>query len=362
MKYPRPGHQLVLAVTLLTACGRGGTKGSEPPSPSNDGATSASSTVPAAGSAGLGPEARAKVLAKVGDQEITLGQFVAALEAMDPFERMRYETPERKKKLLEEMVDLHLLANEARSQGLDRDPETQERVRQVLRDEMLRRVAAKVPAPETVSERDARAYYEDHREEFTSPERRRVAVVELNNRGDAEKLLPKALAATPSEWGALVKSHGPSASELGAEAPELAGDLGFVTAPGEKRGQNARIPEAVRQAAFEIEAVGKVHSKVISVGERHFIVRLVSKNDAGRRSFEEAERSVRIRVTEDRLRNAEKAYETELAQKYPLRIDETALAGLASQGDRLGKPVASSSANKGPGSLAPIGSGTPHEH
>src|SRR5438477_8652417 len=86
--------------------------------------------------AGLTPELAARVLAKVGDHEITLGEYAATLDRMDPFERLRYQSADRRKLLLDELVDLELLAEEARRRGLDKQPETQERVRQMLRDEL----------------------------------------------------------------------------------------------------------------------------------------------------------------------------------------------------------------------------------
>src|SRR5438128_6367199 len=56
----------------------------------------------------LTPEQAAKVLAKVGDKTITLGDYVAALEHMDQFDRMRYQSPERRKELLGEMINVEL--------------------------------------------------------------------------------------------------------------------------------------------------------------------------------------------------------------------------------------------------------------
>src|SRR5678816_2494851 len=57
----------------------------------------------------LTPEQAAKVLAKVGDSTITLGDYVAALEHMDQFDRLRYQSPERRKELLDELVEVCLL-------------------------------------------------------------------------------------------------------------------------------------------------------------------------------------------------------------------------------------------------------------
>src|SRR5262245_48413251 len=65
-------------------------------------------------SGALTPEQAAQVLARVGTHVITLGDFEAALEHMDQFDRMRYQSPERRKELLGEMVDVLLLADEAR--------------------------------------------------------------------------------------------------------------------------------------------------------------------------------------------------------------------------------------------------------
>ena len=71
---------------------------------------SSGATVDAAGTASgqLTPEQAAQVLARVGDRVITLGDFEAALEHMDQFDRMRYQAPDRRKELLQEMIDVML--------------------------------------------------------------------------------------------------------------------------------------------------------------------------------------------------------------------------------------------------------------
>src|SRR6478735_12416019 len=121
-------------------------------SKSGTSAGASASASAAAPPAGLTPELAARVLAKVGDHEITLGEYAATLDRMDPLERIRYQSADRRKELLNELIDLQLLADEARRRGLDRQPETQERVRQMLRDELLSQVRGSAPAPDTFSE------------------------------------------------------------------------------------------------------------------------------------------------------------------------------------------------------------------
>src|SRR5437773_1904701 len=84
--------------------------------------------------AGLSAKEAAKVVAKVDDHAITLGEFAKSLERMDQFDRLRYQTKERRRELLNEMIDVQLLAAEAKRRGLDKDPETQDQIRGILRD------------------------------------------------------------------------------------------------------------------------------------------------------------------------------------------------------------------------------------
>ena len=64
-------------------------------------------------STSLTPEQAKQTLAKVGDDTITLGDYAAALEHMDQFDRLRYQSVERRKELLDEMITVQLLAKEA---------------------------------------------------------------------------------------------------------------------------------------------------------------------------------------------------------------------------------------------------------
>src|SRR5205814_4446160 len=86
---------------------------------------------------GLTAEQASRVLARVGDRVITLGDYAATLERLDQFDRLRYQSPDRRKELFEQILDVELLAQDARAKGLDKEPETEEAVRQILRDAVL---------------------------------------------------------------------------------------------------------------------------------------------------------------------------------------------------------------------------------
>lgn len=305
-----------LFVACALGCGKKAPSGAAP--------TASASARPS----GITPELAQRVLAKVGDRAITLGDFAATLERMDAFERLRYQSADRRKQLLEELIDLELLAEEARRRGLDKQPETQERVRQMLRDELLTQVRAAVPAPNDVSQADVRRYYDAHRDDFREPERRRVAHIELMSEAEAKVVLERARAATPAEWGKLVaeKSRDTKTKPSASMPAELAGDLGIVGPPGHPRGDNPNVPEALRAAVFEIDKLGGVLGRPVAAGGKFHVVRMTGKTDARDRSFSDAERSIRVALVQEQIRAREAELESELKKKYPVTIDEAQLA------------------------------------
>src|SRR5258706_2355172 len=274
----------VLVLGLLLGCNK------------DHGSAPAPSASTSARPSGITPELARLVLAKVGEHEITLGEYAATLERMDPFERLSYQSPDRRKLLLDELIDLDLLAEEARRRGLDQRPETRDRIRQMLRDELLAELRARAPAPNELPEADVRSYYERHRDDFREPERRRVAQIVLASEAKAKTVLEKAEHATPAEWGKLVADHSLDAKDKAAApaAPELAGDLGIVGPPGHPRGGNPKVSEAIRSAVFEIDKLGGVLSRVVADRGQFHVLRLTGKTDARDRTFVEAERSIRI--------------------------------------------------------------------
>lgn len=271
------------------------------------------------------PEA-AEVLATVGNRSITLGEYAASLSRMDRFERVRYQSQERQKELLSEMIEVEILAQEARRRGLDKDPVVELRTTQALRDELLQELKRRLPKPEELSEREVREYYEAHRSELSEPERRRVLVLALDQPALAAEVTEKAQGASGEAWAELARRY--SLDKRGLEpggAPELAGDLGFVSAPGETRGQNAEVPEPVRAAVFSLAKLGDVTKEPIAVGGRHYVVRLGGTSPARDRSLRDAEGAIRAELLRQRYLEAEKKLYEELAKKYPVSLDREAI-------------------------------------
>jgi parvulin-like peptidyl-prolyl isomerase len=278
-----------------------------------------------AGGDALATEEAARVLAKVGDRTITLGDYVAALEHMDQFDRMRYEAPARRKELLAEMIDVMLLADEAREQGYDKDPATQQEIREILRDAVLKQVREGLPRPNDIPEDEVRAYFEAHRGDFRDPERRRVSAIVVTSDAEASAVLDAAKK-NPASWGDLVRARSIDPQAKADVPPELAGDLGFVSPPGDPRGTSPRIPDEVRAAVFDLPHVGDISPRAVSAGGKLYIVKLAGKTDPRDRTLHDAERSLRVKLAQDRMSAREAELLADLRKQYPVQIDERALA------------------------------------
>ncbi len=279
-------------------------------------------------SAGLSQEQAARTLAKVGDRVISLGDFAATLERMDQFDRLRYQTKERRRELLDEIIDVELLAAEARRRGLDKQPETEEAIRQILRDAILADARKGLPGPGEIPAAEVRAYFEKNGEEFREPERRRIAAIVLADRKTAERVLKDATKIkTAAEWGELFAKHSMTAAK--AKEPntslDLAGDLGVVGAPDDPRGKNPKIPEPIRAAVFKIGSVGAVLDEVVESEGRFYVVRMNGITAGHQRSLQEADRSIRIKLLQQKMQDREKALEAELRKKFTVEIDDAAL-------------------------------------
>jgi len=267
------------------------------------------------------------VLARVGTTDITLGDYVAALEHMDQFDRLRYQSPERRKELLDEMINVELLAQEATAKGYDKDPLAQQELRSILRDAMLAEARKNVPAPTDVPEGEVRAYFEAHRADYKDPERRRVQVIITKDQASAKEVLAQAQKAKDDgvAYGELVRQRSIDPHARDNVPKDLAGDLGIVSPPGDPRGENPRVPEPVRVAAFAIADVGGVNDAPVEAGGRWYVVRLTQKLAPHERTYEEAERTIRVKLAQDKLRAKEDEIVADLRKTVKVEVDEAAV-------------------------------------
>jgi hypothetical protein len=114
------------------------------------------------------------------------------------------------------------------------------------------------------------------------------------------------------------------------EAPELAGDLGYVTAPSDPHAPaSARVVPEVRAAAFVLKDVGAISDPVKDAAGVFHVVRLVAKQDAREQSLQDVERSIRVRIVQEKRADREKQLVEETRKSVKVEVDEAALSQVA---------------------------------
>ena len=144
---------------------------------------------------GLTKAQAGELLVKVGETEITVGEFAQRLSDQSPYLRARYNSPERRREFLENMIRFELLAAEAERRGMDDLPEVARTRKQVMIQQMMKaRFEDRIQLSD-ITDEEIRAYYDANSSEFNKPEQVRASHIVIADRAAAQRVLSQILAA-----------------------------------------------------------------------------------------------------------------------------------------------------------------------
>ncbi len=256
-------------------------------------------------------------IARVGD--VPIGEREFALEAMRGKRKAESLTMERKKEILDDLVNQKALYLEARRLGLDKDPKVQAQMVQML----LRRTVYNQVRSNDFTEEDLRNYFESHSDDFVVPEKvrmRRILIKAdpVRTSAEAEVLIRDIHAEI---GGDIEKVSGIATARSEGQFKNRGGDLGLLAPEG-----RAGIPKAVIDKAFTMEP-GTV-SEPFKTEDGWNIIGLIMKRDAIERTFEQMRGAVLRRVKTKRQKQLYEDTITEMRGKVEVSIDEAALESL----------------------------------
>jgi peptidyl-prolyl cis-trans isomerase C len=251
---------------------------------------------------GLTAEQASKVLAKVGDTTITVGQFAERLATQSPYLRARYQNADRRREFLDNMIEFELLAIEAKKQGFDKKPDVDRAKKQKMVQKLMKTLFdEKGGQVSDVTEAEIGAYFEQHKDEYQKPEQVRASHIVFKDKALAQRVLKQLLAA-PEDMQLFRKL-----AEQYNQDPttrDRAGDLRFFSRPDQKTKDESGVPEAVRIAALGLKKVGDINKSLVESPQGLHIVKLTARRDAYNRTLEEARRSIQNRIWRERREKA----------------------------------------------------------
>lgn len=266
---------------------------------------------------GLSEQQANEVLAKVGDRTITVGEVADRLASQSPYLQARFESPEHRKEFLDNLVRYELLVYEAKRRGYDDDPEVVSARRNIMIQELIKQEVDEPLEGQGISDEEVQAVFDANPTEFDRPAQVRASHIFIKDRAKAAGVLKEAKAADRPGFTKLARAE----SEDETTKAD-GGDLRFFTADTEKP------PAAVREAAFSLDKVGSVYPELIAEGGGYHIVMLTGKRAELKRTYEQAKRAIRHKLTRERKEAAMEALTERLRKEVEVEVDYDALEQL----------------------------------
>ena len=257
-----------------------------------------------------------EVLAKVGDRTITVGEFADRLASQSPYLRARFESPERRKEFLDNLVRFELLVYEAKRRGYADEPEVVRARRNAMIQQLVKKEVDEPLEDPGVSDAEVEAAYQTNPTEFDRPAQRRASHIFVLDQHAARKVLAAAKKTDLAGFRKMAREQ--SEDEKTAKQ---GGDLGFFTAE-----EDDSPPKAVVDAAFTLEKVGSVYPELVAEGGGFHVVLLTGKRAELKRTYEQAKRAIRHKLTRERKNEAMGALTKRLREDIEVEIDYDALA------------------------------------
>ena len=243
-----------------------------------------------------------KVLATVGDREVTQRDVNFLMNSMDPQILPRFQSEASQKQLIAELINQDLLYLDAVKKGLDQDKgfkiEAQRLHDNLLKQYALSQLLNNIP----ISQEEIEAYYEENKDQFSSQERVKASHILVKTEKEAADVIKELEGGLSFEEAATKYSTCPS--------KERGGDLGFFA-----KGQMVLEFE---DAAFSLE-LNKV-SEPVKTQFGYHIIKVTDSKPAGIKSLEEAKAEIEDTLLGQKQQTTYMNRVTELMTEYKVEL------------------------------------------
>jgi peptidyl-prolyl cis-trans isomerase C len=273
------------------------------------------------------------VLARVGDQTITVEEFREAMARRGGRVPGQFATVEQRQALLDELIEQRITLREARQEGLDQDPEYRATIERILVTQYLRTHLDPELEKIEVSPEEVTAFYAAHSDEFLTPERIRAAWIFLavspkSDAAQVEKTRQRLVAARDeaAKLPAETRNFGEIAKRYSEDAATryVGGELGWIY---EGQAESYRWGSELVKAAFALPAPGAL-SEVLRHEKGWYLLKLVEREAAKPAPIEKLQTGIRSRILKERRETARKQFFERLLAGTTVSVDAARLLAI----------------------------------
>jgi peptidyl-prolyl cis-trans isomerase C len=269
---------------------------------------------------------RAVVVARVGTREITTGELEDRIAQVPHFQLATFgTTPDavRRKFLDEVVVPEALYAEEAHDEHLDAHYPASELVKRKYADSVLRAIRADLGPAAAISMDDVRAYYEENKSRYDTPERYNVWRILCKTREEAVAVIEAAKKdLTIANFNNLARDH-----SIDKATNQRGGNVGFLALDGSSNEAGVRVDPAVAKAAAGVKD-GELVGQPVPEGSGFAVVWHRGTVPAVKRPVEEAAAQIRDTLRKHREELAVKKVIADLRARDLHELNEGLLNGI----------------------------------
>ncbi len=272
----------------------------------------------------LGARGDAVVL-RVGPDQVTVQELEQQLAALPRFQRDALgPAPQLARRIVDQVLTRELLLTaEARSRGLERTATVQSRTTAILRDALVSQLRAEIATQRPVTAEQVKAYYEQHRDQFQTPQRIRIWRILVRDEDAARRIIASARALDgPAQWSELARQQ-----SLDKATAMRKGDLGFVRPDGTTDVPRVHVDAELYAAAARV-ADGQVVPDPVPEGKHLAVVWRRGTRAATNRSLGEARAWIEEALMRERHQQELQRLLDELRNRHVKHHDPSALEDL----------------------------------
>ena len=241
-----------------------------------------------------------KILAKVGQKEITNLDVQGAIQGLDPFQAQQFQTEEGQKYVLDDLINQELLYMYAKDNKIDQEEDFRNEMKKVEENVLKQYVINKIITSVKLTEEEKKAFFEAQKQSFSKPETASAKHILVDSEEKANDILGKINAGEVSFEDAA-KEHSTCPSK------DAGGDLGTF-------GRGQMVPE-FENAVFNMNN-GEVSGPVKTQFGYH-LIKLENKNESSIPEYDEVAEEVGKTLLFQKQGEVYQQKLNEVKEKYP---------------------------------------------
>ena len=239
----------------------------------------------------------------------TVSDLIEGLKRLPPYRRPKFSSEADLLGYCKDALIQELLVKYAEEHGVEDSPEYKKKLTETIEREMLRKFKNdEIYSKAKVTEDEVRKYYDEHQDEFMTPEQVNVREIQVATAAEAKKLAKQAKAG--ADFAKLAEEH-----TLRTSAKSRGGELGFFT--------EARYPELFR-AAKNMKP-GDI-SDPIPAGGKYSVIQLIERKKPEVKQFNLVKKRIENKLLRQKKEEVLKKWVEEQKKKVKVRIFEDRLA------------------------------------